>query len=136
MDTDRIEHLKLIQATIGRLATSSFQLKGWAVTLATALQVFLEGHARAIYLFVPALPIVAFWFLDAYYLRQERLFRALYDSVHQTRGRADFSMETGRFHNTVRPVIQTAVSASVGSFYGPILGVLLLLELFLFCRVR
>jgi hypothetical protein len=70
----RSEHLKMVQDVISRLATCSFQLKGWVVTLAAALQVFLKGEAHAVYLFVPALPVIAFWLLDAWYLRQERLF--------------------------------------------------------------
>ncbi len=75
MEAARGEHLKMIQEVVSRLATCSFQLKGWMVTLAAALQVFLKGEAHPVYLFVPALPVIAFWFLDAYYLRQERLFR-------------------------------------------------------------
>jgi hypothetical protein len=58
VDPARIEHLKMIQAVISRLATCSFQLKGWVITLAAALQVFLKGEAHPVYLFVPALPVL------------------------------------------------------------------------------
>jgi hypothetical protein len=85
VEAARIEHLKMIQEVIGRSATCSFQLKGWVVTLAAALQVFLKGEAHPVYPFVPALPVIAFWFLDAYYPRQERLFRRLYDDVRGAR---------------------------------------------------
>src|ERR671922_208427 len=58
VDTGRSEHLKIIQEVISRLATCSFQLKGWVITLAAALQVFLKGEAHPVYLFVPALPVL------------------------------------------------------------------------------
>jgi hypothetical protein len=37
MDKSQIEHLKIIQATIGRMAQTSFLIKGWSVTMATAM---------------------------------------------------------------------------------------------------
>ena len=74
MDEGRKDHLQMIQGIIDRMAQNSFQLKGWTVTLAAALEVFLEGEARPAWLFVPSLPVIAFWLLDAWYLRRERLF--------------------------------------------------------------
>jgi hypothetical protein len=43
VEATRGDHLKMIQEVISRLATCSFQLKGWVVTLAAALQVLLES---------------------------------------------------------------------------------------------
>lgn len=37
METRHLEDLKMIQAVITRLATNSFQWKGWAITLVSAL---------------------------------------------------------------------------------------------------
>jgi hypothetical protein len=125
----------MIEEVISRLATCSFQLKGWVVTLAAALQVFLKGEAHPVYLFVPALPVIAFWFLDAYYLRQERLFRALFNEVRRKEGTADFSMDTRPFREAVGSVIQVAVSLTL-LFYGPVLIVLLLLESLLLHKAR
>src|ERR1700693_1948280 len=85
MEAAQHEHLKMIQEIINRLATCSFQLKGWIVAL--------KGEAHPIYLFVPALPVIAFCLLDAWYLRHERLFRGLYDDVRCKEGVADFSMD-------------------------------------------
>lgn len=117
----------MVQDVVSRLATCSFQLKGWAVTLAAGLVVFLKGEARPIYLFVPVLPVIAFWLLDAWYLRQERLFRRLYDDVRSKEGVADFSMDTRPFRNAVGSVMQVAFSRTIILFYGPVfLGVILL----------
>jgi hypothetical protein len=136
VEAARIEHLKMIQGVINRLATCSFQLKGWVVTLAAALQVFLK-EANPAYLFVPALPVIAFWFLDGWYLRQERLFRRLYDDVcRRKEGAVDFSMDTRPFRKAVGSVIQVAFSRIILLFYGPVLIVLLLLESLLLHKAR
>src|SRR5258708_64837 len=129
VEADRGEHLKMVQEIISRLATCSFQLKGWVVTLAAALVVFLKGEADPIYLFVPALPVIAFWLLDAWYLRQERLFRRLYDDVRCKKGEADFAMDTRPFRNAVGSVMRIAFSRTVILFYGPVFLAVILLGL-------
>src|SRR5215831_11819226 len=84
MDENTIKHLQLIQAVITRLAQNSFAYKGWAITLVAAIFALAVKEVRSPYLLIVALlPTIAFWGLDAYYLRQERLFRALYNAVRQ-----------------------------------------------------
>ena len=40
------------------------------------------------------MPLLVFWILDAYYLWQERLFRAVYDSIRQkSEDEIDFEMK-------------------------------------------
>jgi len=63
------------------MASNSFLLKGWTVTLAAALVAVAAKETESRFLLVALLPGLAFWGLDAYYLRQERLFRRLYDDV-------------------------------------------------------
>src|SRR5262245_52961229 len=89
------------------MAQNSFQLKGWTVTLAAALMVFLKGEARPGWLFVPTLPVIGFWLLDAWYLRRERLFRRLFDHVRTKNGTLDFSMDA-RFAGEVGSVLAVA----------------------------
>ena len=98
MDEGRKDHLQMIQGIIERMAQNSFQLKGWTVTLAAALEVFLKGEARPAWLFVPSLPVIAFWLTDAWYLRRERLFRRLFDHVQQKMGR-----RTSRWMSALSP---------------------------------
>ena len=124
------------QGVINRLATYSFQLKSWLVTLAAALQVFLKGGADPVYLFVPALPVIAFWILDAWYLRQEHLFRRVYDNVRGLEATADFSLDTRPFRKAVGSVIQVALSPTFLLSYGSVLIVLLTLESLLLHKVR
>ena len=127
MDDGRREHLQMIQGVIDRMANCSFQLKGWAVTLAVALEVFLKGEASPAYLFVPALPVVAFWLLDAWYLKRERLFRHLFDDVRKKNGPADFSMDVAAFKNSVPSLPTAAASPTILGFYGPVLFAIVVL---------
>jgi len=94
---ETVEHLKLIQGVINRMAQVSFILKGWAVTVVIAGLAF-AANASNFWLGLLALfPSVIFWVLDAYYLRQERLFRCLYEKVRlNSNGTAipSFSMDT------------------------------------------
>jgi hypothetical protein len=136
VEAERIERLKIIQGVINRLATCSFQLKGWVVALAATLQAFLKGEANPIYLFVPALPVIGFWFLDDWYLRQERLFRRLYDDVSCKDASPNFTMDTRPFCKSVESVRRLAFSRTLFLFYGSVLIVLPLLEFLLLYNPR
>src|SRR5258708_18139928 len=79
---DKVKHLELIQSVITRMAGNSALLKGWSVTLSAALiGLAAAKDARPQYALLGCFPPVFFAILDAFYLRQERLFRRLYDRV-------------------------------------------------------
>jgi hypothetical protein len=77
----RLDHL---QGIIQRLATNSFAIRGWAVTLASAFLGFSIKDARAAIAFVGVAPIVVFWIIDAYYL-----WDRLWPHVHPRRARRE-----------------------------------------------
>lgn len=79
----RIRHLELIQAVVIRLATNSFITKGWALTVAGAIFGLAANHLNPWIAAVGFAPTLGFWWLDAYFLRQERLFRCLYNDARQ-----------------------------------------------------
>jgi hypothetical protein len=79
----RLKHMEFIQAVVARLAGNSFLLKGWAITVAGVFIGF-SLNSDDVRLALGALfPTIAFWGLDAYYLKSERLFRVLYDQVRK-----------------------------------------------------
>ena len=97
----RIKHLEMIQGVINRLATDSFRMKGWTVILVSALLVLLAREGRVEFTWIGIVPVLVFWGLDGYFLRQERLFRDLYDHVRYLDEEAvDFSMNTSMFRQT------------------------------------
>jgi hypothetical protein len=65
----RIKHLEFVQAVIARQASNSFLLKGWALTVAAAFFGFVATQLHWEVALVALLPVIVFWFLDAYYLR-------------------------------------------------------------------
>ena len=82
MHEDMIKHLEFVQAVITRLASNSFLLKGWATTLAASGFALVAADTASWYILAAVLfATVTLWMLDAFYLRQERLFRNLYDAV-------------------------------------------------------
>lgn len=78
---NKIKHLELVQSVINRMASNSFMLKGWAVTLVSGIFVLAGKDTDKLYFLVAYVPVLVFWGLDAYYLLQERLYRSLYDKV-------------------------------------------------------
>ena len=117
---EKVEHLKMIQAVITRMAHNSFLLKGWTVTLLAGLFALSAADSNANLVLVALVPTFGFWFLDTYYLRQERLFRALYDHIRTGQGGADegFSMNTRAAATAVDNVIKVGFSITMMAFYG------------------
>ena len=88
---EKMKHLDLIQDVIARLASNSFLLKGWSVTLASAMVGLSAKSSEPRLALLALLPILAFWGLDAYYLGYERRFRELH-SVAARAATTDFQM--------------------------------------------
>lgn len=94
------KELELLQGVMHRMASNSFEVKKWMISLLTVLIVFkkdelLGGNDR--FCLVLLVPVLGFWFLDAYYLRTERSYRNIYDWCLRHRGITDkylFDMST------------------------------------------
>lgn len=95
MEDDVVKHLEMIQGVISRMANTSFIIKGWTLTLTTALLITSPAELKFVIHIIAILMIILFWNLDAFYLRQERLFRRLYDKVRIDPSTVEpFSMST------------------------------------------
>ena len=73
-------------------------------TLVAAVFVLaVRGNGSALAMLVGLLPWLIFWGLDAYYLRQERMYRALYDHVRLSDPdpRDRFTLDARRFRECV-----------------------------------
>ena len=90
-----VRHLEMIQAVIRRMASNSFAIRRWSIsTVAVLVGAGIATNEWAV-AFGAALPSILYWLLDAYYLRQERWFIALYDKVRMDPNEVEpFSMET------------------------------------------
>jgi hypothetical protein len=123
----REKHLELIQGVINRMAGNSFQLKGWSVTLVSALLALAANDGRAHFVLVAYFPTIAFWVLDGYFLCQERLFRELYKAVcDQSGDDSNFSMDTSKYKDKVASWLGVCFSRTLFIFHGMILVVVII----------
>ena len=94
----QIKHLEFIQNTINRMAHNSFLLKGWNITLVSALIAFAFKELNPQYLYISGAITVFFLLLDSYFLSRERLFIRLYNHVRKIPDKdIDFSMDIKEF---------------------------------------
>lgn len=125
------QHLDFIQSNIARMNSCSFQMKGWTGTVVAALLAVyaaIDSHSGATAsLFVASgfAPLIAFAFLDAYYLKMERVFRKLYNEII-TQNKDDIKIPVYSMHiNTCtdeRCSFRRALSSiTVLGFYLPLL---------------
>jgi hypothetical protein len=116
-----LKEIEIIQNIINRMASNSFIIKGWAITLVVAT-LLLKG-AEKYKVCIAFIPLLAFWFLDAYFLWQERMYRKLYEWVINNRLKTDeylFDMNVYRFKDEVQSKLRIMFSKTLGWFYGPI----------------
>ena len=114
----KIKHLEFIQLTITRMAANSFILKGWSVTLISALAVLAQKDTNSKFWVIALFPALTFWGLDAYFLRQERLFRHMYNSVRKKREyEIDFDLNPTLFKNEQDTWLKCVFSKTLGFFY-------------------
>jgi hypothetical protein len=119
LDDHEIKHLDMLQGVIARMAGNSSNLKTWTVTLLAGIFALAAKDADRRFLIVALAPAVGFWALDAYFLTQERRYRALYDDVRMQNGVDAFSMNTGAY-TTTKPYSAALFSATLLAFYGAI----------------
>lgn len=126
MSEDMHREFELIQDIIERQANNSFKIKGWTVTLVVVAIIF---RTRDFQLFGAFIPLLGFWGLDACFLRQEKMYRKLYEWVRKNRPESDehkFDLDASRFEDKVNSVARTMGSPTLLWFYAPIAILLIL----------
>ncbi|MFB8217695.1 hypothetical protein [Streptomyces anulatus] len=117
----QIKHLEFIQAIVTRLGNGSFLIKGWTLTVGGIFFGLLAKDLSWKVALTGFVPIIGFWLLDSYYLRQERLFRKLYDEVRVPQSTIEpFAMAVQIYHPTV-PWFSVITSHTMRNFYGTLL---------------
>lgn len=57
---NKLKYLELIQSVINRMASNSFMLKGWAVTLVTGIFALVGKGTDKLYFLIAYIPVIAF----------------------------------------------------------------------------
>jgi len=127
------EYLNMIHKIIERLAKNSFQIKAWTATIFAAIIVLTYSIINILIFFILIFTVSLFWALDSYYLKQEKLFRKLYEhkvnEYHDESMRMKikvFDMSVIEYKTEVKNVPKTMISISELLFYIPFIMTLII----------
>ena len=87
------KEIDLIQSCINRMASNSFLIKGWTISIIAIVLALVDKEINPLLLcLMLLLPLIAFWWLDAFFLYTKKLYRKLYEWVITERpnNNADF----------------------------------------------
>jgi hypothetical protein len=133
---DKRKHLEFIQNVITRMNSNSFLIKGWAITLISALFVLSAKDTRLICVLITYISIPIFWGLDALYLSMERKFRNLYAKVCLTEvDKIDYSMDISSYGKKGNSWLLALFSKTIWPVYSTMILITLLI-MFLLEKVK
>ena len=131
---DRRKHLDFIQAIVTRMSAASANSKSWLLPVVTATYGYAITENSAGIATLGICASLLFMYLDANYLRQERQFREIYNSVAAGSVLPNFSLKyadlprdetpaesVGRFRSVLNawfPRKEIWLSWSIFPFYG------------------
>lgn len=127
-----IEELKMIQDIIKRMASNSFALKGWTITLVVATLLIKPENKSIMQVYLAFIPLLSLWYLDAFYIRKEKLYRELHNWVRLNRlitTELLFDFDTSRFDKVVSGALKIMFLNCIRWFY---IGIALLTFLYAF----
>jgi hypothetical protein len=131
-------YLGFLQAVINRMASNCTGCKTWCITLVSATIVIIADKGKPNYVWMAVLPLVLFFFLDAYYLGLERRFRTLYNDFIKKLHAGSSTTEdvynltlSGGFCVTVTSTVTALGSPSIWPFYGLLAAMLIVVRLWI-----
>lgn len=140
MDKEALhKEIDLIQGVINRMASNSFMLKGWLISLiAVVLALSKDSFFSCNAIFVCSIlcfPILIFWYLDAFFLHREKCYRALYEWLIKNRMNTNdnlYSLDYRPYQKKVKSLFRIMFSKTLFPFYG--LSFILLIIVILFIK--
>jgi hypothetical protein len=124
----RVKHLEMLQSLITRMAGYGASFKSYCITVATTVIGFGFTLHRPLVSALAILPIFAFAFADAQYLRVERRFRGVFNLVRKESWDQMPSFEVNLEHAPAEGYLNAAMSWSIVGFYAPLAIVALLIS--------
>lgn len=124
---NKIKHLEMLTSIIERLASNSFMLKGWGITIVAGMFALAGKEMSSSILLFAYVPIVTFWFLDSYYLQMERKYKELYKEVIlKNEHEIDFDMDIRELkkNDSKLNYVYCLFSVTEWGFYLPVIGVI------------
>jgi len=128
----KLKHLEFIQNVMTRMNSNSFLIKGWTITIVSALFALAAKDANVNYVLVSYIAIPVFWILDGFYISQERQYRDLYKEVTlKQENNIDFNMDASGYCKGNRTWLTGIFSKSLIPFYGISVAATLIIMFFI-----
>ena len=131
------KEIDLIQNVINRMANNSFLLKGWLVSLVVVILALTKETIVATDLsyfsLILLLPVIVFWYLDAFFLHKEKCYRKLYEWVIENREKTQehlYSLNYTRFEKDVKSIFCIMFSKTLLPFYGLVVLILIAITIY------
>lgn len=128
-------YLGLLQTVINRMASNSTACKTWCITIVAAAIVIIADKEKPNLIWIGLFPTFLFFFLDSYYLAQERCFRNLYNDFVSKLHSETATMKDLYVMRGLRGACKTAcsiltctISISIWPFYGLIIIMLIIVR--------
>jgi len=119
MTENKHKHLEFIQNVISRMNSNSFLIKGWTITLISALFALAAKDANINYVLITYIVIPIFWLLDGFYISKERQYGDLYKEVAiKEENSIDYNMDPSNYCEGNRTWIAGILSKTLIPFYG------------------
>lgn len=115
------KELDLVQDCIKRMASNSFLIKGWTLTLLTVIVTLSKDVGLTKLCMILLVPTICFWYLNAYFLRAECRYRMLYGWVlanRPTTNEHQYDLNPSRFDKDVSGELDFMFSKTLAVFYG------------------
>lgn len=115
----KLKHLEFIQNVIIRMNSNSFLIKGWTITLVSALFALAAKDSNIKFVMVSYIAIPVFWILDGFFIAVEKRYRKLYDeAARKDEYHVDFKMDASEFNKDDATWLSGIFSKTLIPFYG------------------
>ena len=135
MNENKLKHLEFIQNIVTRHNANSFLIKGWSVTLVSALFALAADKANLKFVLIAYIPVLILWGLDGFFLSQEKQYRKLYEEVAAKKeDDIDFNLNATKFNTADQSWFSSTFTKTLVPFHGALLSAVVLVTFGLFVR--
>jgi len=123
-------YLRTIRTIANRMRVGSALIRLWSITVVAALVALATNPAQGRFAWLALAMALGFWMLDAYFSRQERLFRKTYERVMSLpESEVDFDSGTAPVDSEELSFSSIFLSGALSAFYGIIVSLIIVIRL-------
>lgn len=124
MDSKR-HHLALIRSITTRMFAGAFLVRTWSVLIVGALLAITENPEHARFAWLAVFMAIAFWMLEAFLVRERRLFLKIFHRVQNMKeSELDLSLDTTPVRSEADAFRSVLFSKALLVHYGVVLALI------------